>query len=302
MISLESIILLAVIGLVLFIDKVYTKKQEYINGELVIVTNNKKKNYLAFEKNNIVFWFPLVFLIIGIFIGDDINFSIYEQTGFIYDSLAAWLIIFYYVSFFSYKSLSIVKTVKKIISTEILYFFTVILLSFLMHFSTQFFQASNDKFVVQIQEDLIWILCQSGEIDCTKNNNSNVIEKNKLKKVTYSYDGYSNRDFKYLYDGLYYEEFEIVDRANELGLSLEEYLIKNPTITQILNRILVNKKSEFYYNYQTPLINSKNSSFIDEKSSYLILFLKNLLIIGYVWRFVFMLILWSVNNLLKESI
>ena len=46
MISLESIILLAVIGLVLFVDKFFSKKQEYINGEIVIVSNNKKKNYV----------------------------------------------------------------------------------------------------------------------------------------------------------------------------------------------------------------------------------------------------------------
>ena len=86
MISLESIILLSVIVLVLFVDKFFSKKQEYINGEIVIASNNKKKNYFALEKSNIVYWFPLVFLIIGLFINDDINSSIYEQTGFIYDS------------------------------------------------------------------------------------------------------------------------------------------------------------------------------------------------------------------------
>ena len=81
MISLESIILLAVIGLVLFIDKFFSKKQEYKNGKLVIVTNKKKKNYFALEKSNIVYWFPLVFLIIGLFINDDINSSIYEPSN-----------------------------------------------------------------------------------------------------------------------------------------------------------------------------------------------------------------------------
>ena len=128
------IILLVVIALVLFIDKFFNKKQNFKKDDLTLASN-KKKNYFAFEKSNIVYWFPLLFLFIGFFINDDINASIYKQTGFIYGSLIAWFVIFYYVTFFSYKSLIIIKTKNKIIATEILYFFTIILLAVTMHFS-----------------------------------------------------------------------------------------------------------------------------------------------------------------------
>ena len=81
MINLESILLLVVIALVLFIDYFLSEKSKDINGELVDLSDYKKKNYFAFDKSNIVYWFPVAFIIIGFFISDDLNLLIYKQTG-----------------------------------------------------------------------------------------------------------------------------------------------------------------------------------------------------------------------------
>ena len=52
MISFEYFILFLVIGLVLIIDKFFSKKKEKINGELVFVSDDKKKTYFGFKKSN----------------------------------------------------------------------------------------------------------------------------------------------------------------------------------------------------------------------------------------------------------
>ena len=271
MISLESIILLAVIGLVLFIDKFFSKKQEYINGELVIVTNKKKKNYFALEKSNIIYWFPLVFLIIGLFISDKINLSIYEQTGFIYDSLAAWSVIFYYVTFFSYKSLSIVKTKNKLIATEILYFFTIIFLSVLMHFSTQNIQKSDNAFVTNTS------ITTEKSVSCNKKFQEPWSELEKQKEIIIR-----------RYIGKVFDGFKETGEINDFGLPVMSSTYRNDEVCdfEIVTYTL--------YDYREPIIQIKSDN------SYFIPFLINLLIIGYVWRLAFMLIVWSINIILKE--
>ena len=285
MISLESIILLAVIGLVLFIDKFFSKKPEYVNGEIVIVSNNKKKNYFALDKSNIVYWFPLTFLIIGLFISDDINLSIYELTGLIYDSLVAWLVIFYYVTFFTYKSISIVKTKKKIIATEILYFFTIVLLASIMHFSAMNKQNSDDRFITRITSSTNQFNCATGKKNCPDNDPlCNLFTENINCNV--EIDTIISRDY-----------IEITKIHNYKGKrGYWEGSDVKATIT-----------TEYIYDYQAPLIDidwyskvelSNNKFF--ETPAYFIPFLLNLLILGYIWRFIFFGLFWSIKILIKE--
>ena len=149
--SIQSIILLVVIGLVLFIDNLFSDKEKEVTENLIEGNTNKKpKKSFSFNKNLFVYWFPLIFVFVGFFINDDLNSIIYEQTGFIYGSLVSWVIIFYYVTFFSYKSLITSKKRDKIIATEILYFFTIILLENVDVYITSWNIISNSHGLISI--------------------------------------------------------------------------------------------------------------------------------------------------------
>lgn len=281
MINLESIILLVVIALVLFIDKFFNKKQNFKKDDLTLASN-EKKNYFAFEKSNIVYWFPLLFLIIGFFINDDINASIYKQTGFIYESLIAWFVIFYYVTFFSYKSLIIIKTKNKIIATEILYFFTIILLAVTMHFSAFYKQTSDNRFITNTTSSTKEYKCYTPR-DC---NDDDLI------------CGIRSTDEVYCD-----VEIDTISRIDEIEIiKINDYRGNIPGMN-----VSTTVTKKYIYNYQNPLISVEwnrkvklSNDEILELPTYFMPFLLNLFIIGYIWRFIFYALFWSLNTLLKE--
>ena len=281
MINLESIILLVVIALVLFIDKFFNKKQNFKKDDLTLASN-KKKNYFAFEKSNIVYWFPLLFLIIGFFINDDINASIYKQTGFIYGSLIAWFVIFYYVTFFSYKSLIIIKTKNKIIATEILYFFTIILLAVTMHFSALYKQYSDNRFVKYTTTSTKEYKCYTPR-DCD--------------------DDDFTCGFRYADEIYCDDEIQTSSRSDVIEIiKINDYRGNIPG-----KKVSTTVTKKYIYNYQNPLISVEwnrkvklSNDEILEWPTYFMPFLLNLFIIGYIWRFIFYALFWSLNTLLKE--
>lgn len=291
MISFEYFILFLVISLVLIIDKFFSKKIEKINGELVFVSDDKKKNYFGFKKSNIVYWFPLIFIILGLFINDNINLIIYNSTGFIYESLIAWFVIFYYVTFFSYKSLIIVKTKNKIIATEILYFFTIVLLAITIHFSASYKQDSDNIFNRFV---------------------TNTISSTKEKRCFNTRDCDFNDD---LSEGVLNFCLPAVD---EEDCSVEIDTISSRDYIEIIKindyrgnipgiKVSVTKTTKYVYDYQKPLISIKwnrkvklDGGSIFEFPTYFMPFLVNLFIIGYVWRFIFYALFWSLNILLNE--
>ena len=282
MINLESIILLVFISNFLFNYKFFNNKKKFKKDDLTLASN-KKKNYFAFEKSNIVYWFPLLFLFIGFFINDDINASIYKQTGFIYGSLIAWFVIFYYVTFFSYKSLIIIKTKNKIIATEILYFFTIILLAVTMHFSAFYKQYSDNRFVKYTSTSTKEYKCYTPR-DC--DDDDDLFCGWRYDDEIYCDD---EIDTRIRYD--YKEIIKINDyRGNIPGMKV------STTVTK-----------KYFYNYQNPLISVEwnrkvklSNDEILELPTYFLPFLLNLFIIGYLWRFIFYALFWSLNTLLKE--
>ncbi|MDC1459410.1 hypothetical protein N8346_01675 [Flavobacteriaceae bacterium] len=293
MINLESILLLVVIALVLFIDYFLSKKSKDINGELVDLSDYKKKNYFAFDKSNIVYWFPVVFIIIGFFISDDLNLSIYKKTGLIYGSIISWFVVFYYVTFFSYKSLSLVESKNKFIASEILYFFTLILLAGFMNFGTQSIQNSENKFITKTNIQEKWMDCNSSEIDCVSNSYSKINLSTNYKKVTYSYDKTSTRKYGYEYDGSLFSEEEVLSHAQKNGKSFEKYLVDHPEVFPVQSGISVNIKTEYFYDYQSSIITGQFSD--DSLIDYII----KLLIIGYLYRIIFSSLFWSIKTVLK---
>ena len=163
--NIESVVLLAVIGLVIYIDRFFYRNKRIDVSKLI--EGLPEKNYKAkfsFTKSLIINCFPLILILTGLFINDDLNLSIYNLTGFTYWPIVSWLTIFYYVTFFSYQSLTSSKNKDKLVATEILYFFTIVLLAVLMHFSTLVKQNSLDRLVISSKsEDLV--------ADCFMNGN-----------------------------------------------------------------------------------------------------------------------------------
>jgi len=301
MINLESILLLVVIALVLFIDYFLSKKSKDINGELVDLSDYKKKNYFAFDKNNIVYWFPVAFIIIGFFISDDLNLSIYKQTGLLYGSIISWVLIFYYVTFFSIKTIITKKTRKKLIAIEILYFFTIIFLSFVMTFLTNQIQQHNDKFVVEYGS------LQKKLIDC-KTGNLIYIDRD---DPFWIFD-VDDKEFMQGIGVLFCSEIRNNGPNNPptfIGLEDSHPYDKNVKIEVFENtRYLIKLTHAFddgsikfnlikdkLYNYNTyPLAGYFGYS------TFIYSYLSHLLIIGYLWRIIFSLMFWSIKTVLKK--
>ena len=327
--SIQSIILLVVIGLVLFIDNLFSDKEKEVTENLIEGNTNKKpKKYFSFNKNLFVYWFPLIFVFVGFFINDDLNSIIYEQTGFIYGSLVSWVIIFYYVTFFSYKSLITSKKRDKIIATEILYFFTIILLTLVIHFSSHYKQNSKDRFVTSTKSytgeyncdpsirkgaDLVDIIGYSsfeGEINCNKEI-STVFFDDRIVTTKINGRAYEYWDGETLFSSL----SELQQDAARRGLKYDSNQISRMTILTKKPSVSVTEITEFLYDYLSPLIHIEwtrtveSSAFMFdgdlieaqtvEIQTYFIPFLFNLLIIGYLWRAIFSLVFWSLRTLTK---
>ena len=303
MINLESILLLVVIALVLFIDYFLSKKSKDINGELVDLSDYKKKNYFAFDKSNIVYWFPVAFIIIGFFISDDLNLSIYKQTGLVldrltgtgmlYGSIISWVLIIYYVTFFSVKTIITKKTRKKLIAIEILYFFTIIFLSFVMTFLTNQIQQHNDKFVVEYGS------LERKSIDC-KTGDLPYINKDEIGWIL---------DEKRFMQGtgvLFCSEIKNNGQNNPptfIGLEESHPYDKNVKIEEYENtRYLIKLTAAFddgsikYNVIEDTFYNYNQDSKIVWYESYL----NHLLVIGYLWRIIFSLIFWSIKTTLEK--
>lgn len=327
--SIQSIILLVVIGLVLFIDNLFSDKEKEVTEKLIEGNTNKKpKKYFSFNKNLFVYWFPLIFVFVGFFINDDLNSIIYEQTGFIYGSLVSWIIIFYYVTFFSYKSLITSKKRYKIIATEILYFFTIILLTLVIHFSSQYKQNSKDRFVISTSsytkdyncfastpagletDDPFDYILEQGEIYCDEEISTlffgDRIVTTKINGGLYEYwDG----------ETLFSSLSELQQDAAIRGLKYDSNQISRMTIK--IRKTSATKTTEYLYDYLSPLIHIEWNKTVEinplmlkfdnepfetgtiEIQTYFIPFLINLLIIGYLWRAIFSLVFWSLRTLTK---
>lgn len=280
--SIQSIILLVVIGLVLFIDNLFSDKEKEVTENLIEGNTNKKpKKNFSFNKNLFVYWFPLIFVFVGFFINDDLNSIIYEQTGFIYGSLVSWIIIFYYVTFFSYKSLITSKKRDKIIATEILYFFTIILLTLVIHFSSQYKQNSEDRFVISTSsytkdyncapsppegtdwEDLLDYIPLEGEIFCDKEistsfrarafgtasgySNISSIETTKINGGLYKYEYW---DGETLFSSL----SELQQDAATRGLNYDSNQISKMRIKTKKTSVSATITFEYLYDYLSPLM------------------------------------------------
>ena len=74
--------------------------------------------------------------LISFFIDRETNISIYNITGYLYETLLTWFIIFYYVTIFSYKSVNIKGSKNVIVASEILYFFTLVFLTITINLTT----------------------------------------------------------------------------------------------------------------------------------------------------------------------
>ena len=299
MINLESILLLVVIALVLFIDYFLSEKSKDINGELVDLSDYKKKNYFAFDKSNIVYWFPVAFIIIGFFISDDLNLLIYKQTGLLYGSIISWVLIIYYVTFFSVKTIITKKTRKKLIAIEILYFFTIIFLSFVMTFLTNQIQQHNDKFVVEYGS------LERKSIDC-KTGDLPYIDKGEFGWI------YDEKSFMQGIGVLFCSEIKNNGQNNPptfIGLEESHPYDKNVKIEEYEStRYLIKLTAAFddgsikynviedtFYNYNTyPLVGYFGYS------AFIYSYLSHLLIIGYLWRIIFSLIFWSIKTTLEK--
>ena len=301
MINLESILLLVVIALVLFIDYFLSKKSKDINGELVDLSDYKKKNYFAFDKSNIVYWFPVVFIIIGFFISDDLNLSIYKQTGLLYGSIISWVLIVYYVTFFSVKTIITKKTRKKLIAVEILYFFTIIFLSFVMNFLTNKMQQHNDGFVVEYGSlERKSMDCKTDPIPTTyRSADSDLLGllsgKAYMRRIGVFCSDIKNNGLNNPPTFIGLEE----SHPHEKNIKIEvfentRYLIK---LTYAFDdgSIKFNVIEDTLYNYNTyPLAGYFGYS------AFIYSYLSHLLIIGYLWRIIFSLIFWSIKTTLEK--
>ena len=313
--SIQSIILLVVVVLVLMIDKLFTKNDKQVAEKLIEANkDNTPKDFFSFNKNIFIYCFPLIFVFIGFFINDNLNLFLYEQTGFIYGSLVSWIIIFYYVTFFSYKSLTTSKKRDKLIATEILYFFTIILLTVVIHFSSQFKQNSDDRFVISTisanEENKCFPTNVKNFSDCQFPNDSegwvNCDQKivkyehnrniNKIKIIVDDIrDENKNGNINFFVGGSIYYDSEMKRFAEQQGVDYSSYLLKLQQQAPCFSRlkyVTVAKTTEYVYDYQIPLI--------DFYQTYFISFLFNLLIIGYLWRAIFSLVFWSLRTLYKS--
>ena len=139
-----------------------------------------------------------------------------------------------------------------------------------MHFSTQYIQKSDNAFVTKTS------ITTKKSVSCNKKFQKwALLEKQKgiiIKR----------------YIGKVFDGFKKTNEINEYtGLPVTRATYRNAEVCdfQIMTYEL--------YDYREPIIHIISVSFF-------IPFLINLLIIGYVWRFAFMLIVWSIKTISQD--
>lgn len=273
---MSELILIIILLLVAGADSISSKFTKNGSEEL-IVPGSKKKSPIIVNRKYLLYLFPLLLIIFSFFINSETNISIYNITGYLYETLLTWFIIFYYVTIFSYKTVNIKGSKNVIIASEILYFFTLVFLTITINLTTNHLRDSYKLIVnsnVTIKKgkcatpnmlknkgQIIFLIegLPEGYIDCTEND---IVETN------------------------YYRTINIYKSEN--------------------NIMIHTAKTDYYYDYKSlPLENLIYGfwEFIfdsrDTNLPHSLLF--NIFLVGYIWRVIFSSILWSFKTIKTKN-
>ena len=273
---ITKLILFIILLLVAGADFISSKFRKNGSEEL-IVPGSKKKSPIIVNRKYLLYLFPLLLIIISFFIDRETNISIYNITGYLYETLLTWFIIFYYVTIFSYKSVNIKGSKNVIVASEILYFFTLVFLTITINLTTNHLRDSyklivNSKVTIEKGKcatpnmldnkgDRFFVFkdLPEGYIDCTKND---------------------------IVETTYYRTINIYKAEN--------------------NIMIHTAKTDYYYDYKSlPLKNLIYDFWIfifdsfDTNLPHSLLF--NIFLVGYIWRVIFSSILWSFNTIKTKN-